>query len=618
MRTRQIPSPHPRSLHAVAALAVLAAAALIPGEPTAAEPVSTAEVAVSAAPGNGDSVLHLFAWPWKSVAQECTTVLGPAGFPAVEVSAPQEHVVLPGRAYPWWQDYQPVSYELNTRRGSAADFAAMVSACDAAGVEVYIDAVVNHMAGGASTGTGSGGSTYTQYGYPAVPYGNDDFHHCGRNGNDDISNWTDRWEVQNCELLDLSDLKTESENVRAKLAGYLQHLVDLGVDGFRIDAAKHMPVADFQAIFGRLSGSPKIFLEVIEGGSGEISPTEYTGLGRVTEFRYGDQVGARFKDGNLAALSEIQSHLLLSSEAAETFIDNHDTQRSGRAQLTYKNGARYIMAEAFALAHGYGSPQLLSGYAFTSADAGPPSTSDGTTTPAVTSSGACATGWECSHRQRAVLNLGAFREAAAGQGTTHWWSNGSNQIAFGRGNRAFAAFSAGSALTRTFATGLPDGVYCDVANGDYKADGTCTGPSYQVSGGSLTGTVPADGVLALHVNAMTDGDPGPGPDPGTCASGVAVTFKTTATTFFGQNVYVTGSIPQLANWSPQNAVPLTTNASTYPQWTSAAVTLPVGTSFQYKYVKRYNAEVVWESDPNRSFTVAASTGCAFTVSDTWR
>ncbi|MEV0648705.1 carbohydrate-binding module family 20 domain-containing protein [Phytomonospora sp. NPDC050363] len=616
MRTRQIPTFHRRPLRTFAAAAVIAAAALIPGG-TATEPAA-ADIAVTAAPGNGDAVLHLFAWPWKSVAAECTNVLGPAGFPAVEVAAPQEHVVLPARAYPWWQDYQPVSYQLNTRRGSTADFAAMVDACDAAGVEVYIDAVVNHMAGGASTGDGSGGNAYTQYSYPAVPFGPGDFHHCGRNGNDDIANWTDRWEVQNCELLDLSDLETESDYVRGKLAAYLQNLVDLGVDGFRVDAAKHVPVADLQNIFGRLSGGPKIFLEVIEGGAGEISPTEYTGLGRVTEFRYGDQVGARFKDGDLAALSGLESHLLLGSAAAETFIDNHDTQRSGRAQLTYKDGARYIMAEAFALAHGYGSPQLLSGYAFTDPEAGPPSTSDGTTTPALTASGACATGWECSHRQRAVLNLGALREAAAGQATTHWWSNGSNQIAFGRASKAHAAFNAsGASLTRAFATGLPDGVYCDVANGDYKpADRSCTGPSYRVTGGSYTGTVPANGVLALHANAMTQGDPGPG--PGTCASGVQVTFSATATTVWGQNVYVTGSIPQLANWSAQNAVPLTTDAATYPLWTSAALTLPVGTAFQYKYVKRHNGAVVWESDPNRSHTVTASSGCAITLRDTWR
>ncbi|HWM03935.1 MAG TPA: alpha-amylase family glycosyl hydrolase, partial [Actinophytocola sp.] len=166
----------------------------------------TAEPAVHAAPT--DVIVHLFQWPWASIANECVNVLGPKGFSAVQVSPPQEHVVLGGQGYPWWQDYQPVSYQLNTRRGDRNAFASMVQTCHSAGVKIYVDAVVNHMAGGGSGGPGSGGSSFAHYDYPAVPYGNGDFHHCGRNGNDDIVNWGDRWEVQNCELVDLSDLAT--------------------------------------------------------------------------------------------------------------------------------------------------------------------------------------------------------------------------------------------------------------------------------------------------------------------------------------------------------------------------------------------------------------------------
>ena len=131
-------------------------------------------------PGPRDVIVRLFAWPWASIASECTTVLGPKGFGGVQVSPPQEHVVLPGQGYPWWQDYQPVSYQLVSRRGDRAAFANMVSTCHAAGVKIYVDAVINHMAGGASTGSGTAGSTYSHYAYPAVPYGDNDFHHCGR------------------------------------------------------------------------------------------------------------------------------------------------------------------------------------------------------------------------------------------------------------------------------------------------------------------------------------------------------------------------------------------------------------------------------------------------------
>src|SRR3954452_21819816 len=161
------------------------------------------------------------------------------------------------------------------------------------------------MAGGASTGPGSGGSSYTQYAYPSVPYGTNDFHHCGRNGNDDIVTWTDRWEVQNCELVDLSDLATETSYVRGKLAGYLNDLIGLGVDGFRVEAAKHVPVADLQAVYGQLTGSPYIHQETNEGGAGEISPAEYSDVRAVTESRQGDMVGNACRDASLRGVDNV-------------------------------------------------------------------------------------------------------------------------------------------------------------------------------------------------------------------------------------------------------------------------------------------------------------------------
>src|SRR3954451_15864029 len=357
---------------------------------------------------------------------------------------------------------QPVSSRLVSGRGARAAFASMVATCHAAGVRIYVDAVVNHMAGGASTGAGTAGSTYGHYAYPAVPYGTNDFHHCGRNGNDDIANWADRWEVQNCELVDLSDLATESTYVRGKIAGYLNDLISLGVDGFRGDAAKHIPVGDLQAIYGQLSGSPYIFQETIEGGAGEISPTEYTGIGDVTEFRYGDVVGAAFHDGALSGLQSLPSRMLVGSGDAVAFIDNHDTQRNGRAKLTYRDGSSYALAEAFLLASPYGTPSVMSSFTFSTGASAPPAAADGTTT-AVN----CSSGWACEHRRRTTENMVGFHNAAAGTAVTNWWSNGGDQIAFGRGSSAYAVFNRdGTTLSQTFTTGLPAGTYCDVANGD--------------------------------------------------------------------------------------------------------------------------------------------------------
>ncbi len=530
-------------------------------------------------PGARDVIVHLFQWPWASIAAECTNVLGPKGFGAVQVSPPQEHVVLPGQSYPWWQDYQPVSYHVASRRGDRAAFAGMVQACHAAGVKIYVDAILNHMAGGASSGPGSDGSSYTQYSYPSVPYGFNDFHHCGRNGNDDIRSWTDRWEVQNCELVDLSDLATESAYVRGRLTAYLNDLVSLGVDGFRVDAAKHVPHADLQAILGGLTGTPYIYHEVIEGGPGEISPTEYVSSGDVTEFRYGDKVGNAFRDANLSGLNDFGGMLLASGDAIN-FIDNHDTQRNGRARLTYKDGQTHALAQAFSLAYPYGTPQLMSSFSFTNPEAGPPASGSG-----ITNAVACGQGWECEHRRTIVANMVGFHNRVNGQTVTNWVSPQSDRIAFGRGNAGFAAFNrSGSAWTATFATQLPNGSYCNVA-----LDG-CT--AVTVSGGQATITVPANGMVALHTGAT-------GVPPSGCTA-----TQTTFTLNLTGDYFVVGSIPALGNWNTAAAIP-----------TPATVTIPFNTSFQYKYIRKDGTTVVWEYDPNRSGST--TTACTATFNGTW-
>lgn len=579
--------PSMRKLIACAVAALLAASGL-----------TTGAGAGPATPGAKDVIVHLFQWPWASVANECAAVLGPKGFGGVQVSPPQEHVLVAGR--PWWQDYQPVSYRLESRRGNRAAFASMVSTCHAAGVKIYVDAVVNHTAGGTSTGTGSGGSAYSHYAYPAVPYGTDDFHHCGRNGNDDIANYGDRWEVQNCELVDLADLKTESSYVRGKLTAYLNDLVSLGVDGFRVDAAKHLPAGDLAAIVDAVTGDPYVFSEVIEGGSGEPAPEEYAGIGDVTEFRYGDVVSSAFRDGNLAQLDGLPGRMRLASDDAVAFIDNHDTQRNGRSVLTYKNGTTYRLAQAFLLAYPYGVPQVMSGYDFSGADQGPPAAGDGTTSQVT-----CGSGWVCEHR--AIANLVAWRASAGSAGLGNWWSNGSNQIAFSRGGAAFIAFNRGSSsLTRTFATGLAAGGYCDVL----AVDGNpCGGASYTVDGsGQATITVAAGAAVALHTGAR-------GPGGGTGCSTASVSFAVNATTTWGQNVFVVGDVPELGSWNPAQAVAL--SAAAYPIWRATA-TLPAGRAVAYKYIKKEGSTVVWESDPNRSRTTPSVSPCSAAWDDSWR
>jgi alpha-amylase len=569
--------------------------------------VATAPTAQAAPPGSRSTGVNLFQWTWNSIARECTDVLGPAGYAWVQTSPPNEHAQVAGQ---WWTSYQPVSYKIESKLGTRSEYAAMIATCRTAGVQVIADVVINHMSGQAG-GTGWAGTTFSteQYPGPEGGYGPQDFNDCRTN----ISNYADRYQVQNCRLVNLQDLRTGSEYVRQEIANYLNDLISLGVRGFRVDAAKHIPATDLAAIKAKLTDqSVYVVHEVIAGAGEPIQPSEYLGSGDSHEFTYARNLKSVVQGGTLASLRDLRSaSWLLPSDRAGVFVDNHDTERNGET-LTYKNGADYRLANVFALSYPYGWPTVYSGYAFSDNDQGAPQQASGEVNDAVCGQGT----FTCAHRWNETAHMVAFRNAVAGTDLVQWWDNGGNQVAYGRGDMGYVALNkAGGALTRTFQTSLAAGRYCDVISGSPTATG-CSGTLVQVaSNGQATFTVPGTGSVALHVNAKAGGTtPSPTPTTSPTAGTASVSFGVQATTAWGQNIFVVGDRAELGGWNPASAVAL--SSATYPVW-RAAVTLPAGTQVAYKYVRKDAAgNVTWESGSNRTATVPASG--VLTLTDTWR
>jgi alpha-amylase len=471
--------------------------------------------------------VHLFEWRWADVAQECERFLGPNGFTAVQVSPPSEHALLSGYAYPWWQRYQTVGYALESRSGTRAEFADMVSRCRAAGVGIYVDAVLNHMTA-QPAGVGSGGTKFSKYSYPGL-FEQADFHSpvCQIQGADYT---TSAEHVQRCELLNLSDLDTSNAAVQAKLAGYLSELLQLGVRGFRLDAAKHMAPADLAGILALVrpveGEEPYYFLEVIDYGGEAIHASDYLEVGGsvevdVTEFKY-KRVADAFLGRAGATLSSLEtmsetSWGLLGGARSVVFVNNHDTQRGDA--LFYQDGAAHELANAFMLAWPYGYPSIMSSYGFDRAtgagrDVGPPSDGQGSTHPvyeAGASEPSCVAGpytgatkgWICEHRSRYVAGMVGFRKTAGSAPVANFWSNGANQIAFSRGDRAFIALNRDTApLAQALLTGLPGGEYCDVLSGGKVGPTQCAGTVITVdSAGNALFDVAPGSAVAVHVDA---------------------------------------------------------------------------------------------------------------------
>ncbi|CAM4592374.1 unnamed protein product [Lepidochelys olivacea] len=484
------------------------------------------------------SIVHLFEWHWADIALECERYLAPNGFGGVQISPPNENIVITNPWRPWWERYQPISYYLCTRSGYYDEFKDMVTRCNNVGVHIYVDAVVNHMCGsGAGSGNSSTCGSYFNAetrDFPAVPYSAWDFNDgkC-KTGSGDIENYHDVTQVRDCRLVSLLDLALEKDYVRSKVAEYMNDLIDIGVAGFRIDASKHMWPGDMTAFLDKLKnlttkwfskGSrPFIYQEVIDLGGEPIKSSDYFGTGRVTEFKYGAKLGTVIRKWNGEKMAYLKNWGegwgFMPSDRALVFVDNHDTQRGhgagGASVLTFWDSRLYKMALGFMLAHPYGFTRVMSSYRWpryfqNGKDindwVGPPSSEDGSTKPVtINPDSTCGNDWVCEHRWRQIKNMVIFRNVVDGQPFSNWWDNDSNQVAFGRGNRGFIVFNNDDwSLNVNLQTGLPAGTYCDVISGQREGD-RCTGIQVQVVGDGMANfqisNQAEDPFIAIHVDA---------------------------------------------------------------------------------------------------------------------
>ena len=473
--------------------AALAAALMLPSVPSAV-----------AAEQRGDVIVIAFQTNWNSVARECVETYGPEGVGFVQVSPPQESIT----GTQWWTSYQPVSYRLDSKLGTESEFKDMVEECRAAGVGVIADVVINHMAGADRSGMGVAGSSFDGSGdFPAVPYTAANFHDCIQN----VSNYRDADNVQNCRLTGLQDLDTGQEYVRGRLAEYMAELLDLGVAGFRVDAVKHISADDMVAIKSELARRTNVDLddvlfeqEVIGSASEakEIQPSNYLRTGKVSEFNVNVRLKEAF-DGDINSssfgLARIgASASWVESDKAAVWVTNWDTERNGSA-LTYKDGAKYLLANAFLLAYGYGQPHLYSGYYFGDTDDGAPGATATTVADMVCPENGDETDgtWQCAQRWTAIRGMIGFHNAVSGTEVVDWREYGENVVGFGRGEIGYLAVNNSDApVTRTFATSMPAGVYCNV-----YASGDCSAAVSVKADGTFEATMPAGSAVAVYAGA---------------------------------------------------------------------------------------------------------------------
>ena len=117
-------------------------------------------------------------------------------------------------------------YNLNYHFGSEDDFKELVSTCHEKDIWVMVDVVANHV--------GPVGTDFSRI----TPFNEASHYHdwC------EITNWNDQYQVENCRLSGLPDLKQENDWVTQKLLDWITDLIQkYDIDGIRIDTIMEVP-----------------------------------------------------------------------------------------------------------------------------------------------------------------------------------------------------------------------------------------------------------------------------------------------------------------------------------------------------------------------------------------
>lgn len=344
--------------------------------------VVAAVLGLAALSAQAEVILHAFNWPYATVQARAAEIRS-LGYASVLVSPP-----LKSEGSAWWARYQPQDYRvIHSPLGDTEAFRAMSNALRAQGVKVYADVVLNHMANEAAQradlnypgsrvlGVYAGNRTYwsRQRLFGDLNYNFLSVWDFGASAC--ISDYTNVWQVQNWRLcggggdVGLPDLVANTWVVSQQQA-YLNALKGLGVTGFRIDAAKHMPNSHMNAVLTpAIRSGVHVFGEVITGGgAGELEYDRFlkpyldgTGHGAY-DFPLFAQIRAAFAfGGSLNRLVDPGAFgQALPADRAITFTVTHDIPNNAGFRYLIMDPVDETLAYAYVLGRNGGVPLLYS------------------------------------------------------------------------------------------------------------------------------------------------------------------------------------------------------------------------------------------------------------------
>ncbi|MCD9032181.1 alpha-amylase family protein [Luteimonas sp. Y-2-2-4F] len=337
-------------------------------------------LAATAAAAQAEVVLHAFNWPYATVEARAAQI-AQAGYRKVLVAPAYR-----SQGTEWWARYQPQDLRvIDHPLGDTEAFADMVQALADHGVATYADVVLNHMANEAWM--------RPDLNYPGAAvlslYAADPARYAGLRLYGDLSSnqfgagdfgpaqciadYADAYQVRHYRICGgggdpgLPDLVANDWVVQQQRA-YLQALKDLGVRGFRIDAAKHMTFEHMNRVLDAgIRAQAHVFGEVITtGGAGTVDYDRFLApyLDATSHAAYDFPLfnamrNALLPGGSLSALVDPGAYgQALPGARAVTFAVTHDIPNNAGFRYAILDPVDETLAYAFLLGRDGGVPMV--------------------------------------------------------------------------------------------------------------------------------------------------------------------------------------------------------------------------------------------------------------------
>lgn len=261
------------------------------------------------------AILHAWCWSFNTIKNNMADIAA-AGYTSVQTSPVNACVVGNNGDLKftdqWWYHYQPTDYTIgNYQLGTEAEFKAMCDEAEKYGVKIIVDVVANHCT-----------SSYNLISSNITNISNP-FH-----TNTSISDWNSRYQVTQLALLGLYDNNTHNKTLQNYIRNYLLRCVELGADGFRYDAAKHIELPDDSG-FGS-DFWPTVLNNGAEFQYGEIlqdsisRETAYANYMSVTASAYGIKLRNAIGANNFSTSNISYYENSVNADKLVTWVESHD------------------------------------------------------------------------------------------------------------------------------------------------------------------------------------------------------------------------------------------------------------------------------------------------------